>query len=83
MTSNLPEWPGADTVYLRCQVINTELCRRSYLHHCQTNKRKRVPWNVPEDVQEAIIAMKKGDEEFLKDWTYRHRDLWSLAKFTV
>lgn len=40
--SNLPDWPGAETVYARAQKINTELCRRS---HAAFLSRRRTRFN--------------------------------------
>ena len=71
---NLPDWPGADAVYRRCQAINESLCRASY-QAWRMGKRRYV-WTPPDDVLAAIRAMDAGDEESLKAWAARHRDLW-------
>ena len=63
--SNLPSWGGAATVYERLQRINTTLCNRAYEAAAAGRKRRRgkVQWDVPEDVQDNIQAMNRGDEE--------------------
>jgi hypothetical protein len=78
--SNLPTWPGADTVYTRLQRINTTLCKRAYeaaFAERKTKKnasgtRKKFQWTVPEDVEQNIQAMNRGDEEACKAAVSRH-----------
>lgn len=75
--SNLPNWPGADTVYTRLQRINTTLCKRSYEAAFAERKRRRtkVEWSIPEDVEANIQAMNRGDEEACKAAVQRHLSL--------
>jgi hypothetical protein len=60
--SNLPNWPGASTVYGRLAKINTALCHDAWT---AARKRKR-PYSVPDEVESNIRAMSNGDEEACK-----------------
>jgi hypothetical protein len=75
--SNLPAWVGADTVYTRLQRINTTLCKRAYeaAAAARPRGRKRVDYTIPEDVQENIQSMNRGDEEACKAAVARHLSL--------
>lgn len=70
MMSNLPDWPGADSVYRRVQAINIARCNASYERH----NSKRGKWCIPEDVADCIDAMNGGDEEYLKAYIAMNRD---------
>lgn len=71
--NNLPNWPGADTVYKRLGEINNKLSAAAY----SAGKRngKRVDWQLPDDVKANIKAMNVGDEEACKAGVARHLNL--------
>lgn len=80
MSSNLPEWPGADESYRRAQIINSALCARAWdaaLVSAKGNRKQAYKiYSVPEDSQTLIDAMNAGDEETIKALNHQYRDLW-------
>lgn len=75
--SNLPVWPGAETVYHRVMNINGARCKNSYAAWIE-KKRKGEDWRAPDDIADEIIpAMNAGDEEILKAYTHRFPHFWA------
>lgn len=73
MSSNLPEWDGADTVYRRLMEINNKLSAAAYA--AGKRKGKKVEWTLPEEVRDNINAMNRGDEEACKAAVAKRLDL--------
>lgn len=76
--SNLPEWPGADTVYKRLEEINNKLSKAAYEARTKKILRNGGKWTafvVPEEVEENIAAMNRGDEEACKAGVARNLHL--------
>lgn len=65
--SNLPEWPGADSVYKSLGEITRNMGFREYSEFSKRKKKRKSDKFVPSDeLKEIIAAMNDGDEETLK-----------------
>lgn len=75
--NDLPTWPGASVVYQRVNKINTALCQQAYAasRAKPRGRHKPLPYTVPVDVDMAITAMGRGDEEYLKAYIGQHLTL--------
>ena len=73
--SELPNWPGAETVYQRVQAINGNRCKAAY-HAWVLAGSKNPGWQRPEDMDFVIERMNAGDEEFLKGYMAQYPNLW-------
>lgn len=77
MSGNLPEWPGAETVYQRVANINAARCKNSY-HEWITARKNTRDWRAPDDITDHIIpAMNEGDEETLKAYAAAWPQYWA------
>jgi hypothetical protein len=78
MSSNLPNWPGADSVYAKVSAILKEMGAREYKAFCARKKPRKSDRFAPSETMDTIIAaMNMGDEEALKAAQYAYRDLIS------
>ncbi len=76
-SSNLPDWPGAETVYQRVANINGARCKNSYADWVASRKNSK-DWRAPEDIANHIIpAMNVGDEETLKAYIAQWPQFWA------
>lgn len=74
---NLPQWPGAETVYHRVMNINGARCKNSYSAWIEARKPSR-DWRAPDDITDTIIpAMNRGDEETLKAYKAQYPQFWA------
>ena len=73
MSSNLPEWDGADVVYKRLGEINNKLAAQAYANGKRVGK--KIEWDLPEEVRDNINAMNRGDEEACKAAVAKRLDL--------
>lgn len=75
--SNLPAWPGAETVYQRVQNINGARCKSSYSDWIAARKKSK-DWRAPEEIADYIIpAMNRGDEEVMKAYAAQWPQFWA------
>ena len=81
MTSNLPDWDGADEAYIRAYIWTNKVAMESYQTHIQNPKvktnRQRRGWEPPEDVIQCRNALHSGDEETIKGLNLKYIDYWS------
>lgn len=63
-TGNLPDWPGAATVYSRCALITAHMARAG---HVTVNRFRTRTWcTVSAELESLISAMNRGDENAMK-----------------
>jgi hypothetical protein len=78
---SLPNWPGADEVYRRCNQINAARCASDYQAFfiaCKKRGRKAAGrWSPPQEVLEIIEAMNAGEEETLKAYALANITVWA------
>ena len=73
----LPSWPGAEHVYRTLNKVAEKLCADAYAKQLAAHRkrgRKGLPktFTPPDEAEEIIRALNKGDEETLKGIQMRY-----------
>ena len=79
MSSNLPNWAGADVAYKRASEWTSAVAKKAYDAFVETRKKRSDKFYVPEDVTTMINAMNIGDEEVMKGLNATYSEYWTLG----
>lgn len=74
-TGNLPDWPGADTVYKRLYSVMRVKGRREYEAFTAVRRSKRDRFTPSDDLLHLTRICAEGDEEAMKAAVWLYRDL--------
>ena len=77
MTSNLPNWPGADVAYRHAAMWTRVQAAADY--RAWLSGKRKYKFAVSEDVADCISAMNTGDEETIKSLNLRHIAQWAQS----